>query len=394
MSGLILVLNSGSSSLKFSVVDHSADRAVFEGLAEQLGVEAAKITFKSATGQREPQTMPGIDHHQALVAVFDKLSERKLMQDIIAIGHRVVHGGEFFNQPTLITEEVIAKIRACEPLAPLHNPAHLIGILDAWEACPNLPQVAVFDTAFHQTMPPKAFLYAVPIALYEQHGVRRYGFHGTSHEYVSGETIKRLQLDPEDSGVIVAHLGNGASVCAVANGKSMDTSMGLTPLEGLVMGTRSGDIDAGVLQYLHNTCGMSLEDIMDMLNKRSGLLGLSNQSNDMRSLCELASTGDAAATTAIEVFCYRLAKYIAAYSVALERLDAIVFTGGIGENARPVRARVAALLKNLGVSLSDELNQENGDPRGVISNPQSRIPLLVIPTQEELMIARATFSSI
>lgn len=394
MSGLILVLNAGSSSLKFSVVDRSADRAVVDGLAERLGSAAAQIAFKSAGGQRDLLALPGIDHQQAIAAVFARLTELQLLDDIIAIGHRVVHGGEFFSQPTYITEAVIANIRACEPLAPLHNPANVTGILAAREACPHLPQVAVFDTAFHQTMPEKAFLYAVPRALYEQHGVRRYGFHGTSHEYVSGEAIKRLQLDPDNSGVIVAHLGNGASVCAVANSKSVDTSMGLTPLEGLVMGTRSGDIDAGVVQYLYNTCGMSLEEIMDMLNKRSGLLGLSNQSNDMRSLCDLAGAGDAAASTAIEVFCYRLAKYIAAYSVALERLDAIVFTGGIGENARPIRARVAALLKNLGVALADELNEANGDARGLITSPASRVPLLVIPTQEELMIARATFSTI
>lgn len=394
MSGLILVINAGSSSLKFSVIDHHTDQSMLDGLAERLGSSAAQIAFKTADGQRDLLAMPGIDHQHAIAAVFARLTELQLMDDIIAIGHRVVHGGEFFNQPTLISETVIAKIRACEPLAPLHNPANLIGIQAARRACPHLPQVAVFDTAFHQTMPEKAFLYAVPRVLYEQHGVRRYGFHGTSHEYVSGEAIKRLQLDPDDSGVIVAHLGNGASVCAVANSKSVDTSMGLTPLEGLVMGTRSGDIDAGVVQYLHNSCGMPLGEIMDMLNKRSGLLGLSNKSNDMRSLCESANAGDAAASMAIEVFCYRLAKYIAAYSVALERLDAIVFTGGIGENARPIRARVAALLKNLGVVLAAELNEANGDPRGVISSPSSRIPLLVIPTQEELMIARATFSTI
>lgn len=394
MSALVLVLNAGSSSLKFSVVDCSADRAVLEGLAERLGSDAAQISLKLAAGHSETVTLAGMDHHQAFAVVFAKLSERKLMQDIIAVGHRIVHGGEFFNQPTRITETVIANIRACEPLAPLHNPANLVGILAVREACPHLPQVAVFDTAFHQTMPKKAFLYAIPIELYEKHAVRRYGFHGTSHEYVSGEALKRLQLDPHNSGVIVAHLGNGASICAVANGKSVDTSMGLTPLEGLVMGTRSGDVDAGVLQYLSSTRGMSLEDIMELLNKHSGLLGLSNHSNDMRSLCELARGGDEQAATAIEVFCYRLAKYIAAYSVALDRLDAIVFTGGIGENARPVRAMVAGMLKSFGVFLSEELNLTNGDSRGIISSPRSRIPLLVIATQEELMIARATFSII
>jgi acetate kinase len=394
MAALVLVLNAGSSSLKFSLFDSEHQNALLEGLAERLGSDSAQLQFKQAGKILMASAVPGMDHLGAISQVFAALAELQLKDGIIAIGHRVVHGGRFFNHPTLVTDEVEEKIRRCAPLAPLHMPANLLGIIAARKACPHLPQVVSFDTAFHQTMPARAYLYALPREYYERYDVRRYGFHGISHEYVSTEVAHRLGLAPDDHGIIVAHLGNGSSVCAVANGQSMDTSMGLTPLEGLVMGTRSGDLDAGILEYLHSILGLSFDELLEMLNTRSGLLGLSGISNDMRNLCELADKGNSHADTAIEVFCYRLAKYIAAYTVALPRVDAIAFTGGIGENARPIRARVTALLNNLGVNLSPELNQSNGDARGIISSAESRITLMVIPTREEWMIARETISTI
>lgn len=394
MAALVLVLNAGSSSLKFSLFDGEHKNALVEGLAERLKSDSAQLQFKQEGKTPLVSTVPGMDHLAAIARVFAYLEELRLKDDIIAVGHRIVHGGSFFRQPTLVTDDVVEKIRGCESLAPLHTPANLIGITATRQACPHLPQVVSFDTAFHQTMPARAYLYALPHEYYEQHAVRRYGFHGISHQYVSTEAALRLGLDPDNHGIIVAHLGNGSSVCAVANGRSMDTSMGFTPLEGLVMGTRSGDLDAGILEYLHSTLGLSLAELLDMLNKRSGLLGLSGISNDMRNLCELADGGNPQAAIAIEVFCYRLAKYIASYSVALPRVDAIVFTGGIGENARPIRARVAALLRNLGAVLSPELNASNGNGPGVISSPESRVALMVIPTREEWMIARETRSTI
>ena len=394
MAALVLVLNAGSSSLKFSLFDGEHEHALLEGLAERLGSDSARLQFKQPGTAALVSAQPGMDHLTAIAKVFDHLAQLQLKDSIIAIGHRVVHGGEYFRQPTLVTEDVIDKIQACKSLAPLHTPANVVGIIAARQACPDLPQVVCFDTAFHQTMPERAYLYALPYAYYQQHAVRRYGFHGISHQYVSTEAANRLGLAPDDHGVIVAHLGNGSSVCAVANGKSVDTSMGLTPLEGLVMGTRSGDLDAGILEYLHSTLGLSLAELLDVLNKQSGLLGLSGISNDMRNLCDLAEEGHARARIAIEVFCYRLAKYIAAYTVALPRVDAVVFTGGIGENARAIRSRVAALLKNLGAVLAPELNDIHGDKRGVISAPDSRIALMVVPTREEWMIARATRAAI
>lgn len=390
MAEFILVLNAGSSSLKFSLFDGEHKNALIEGLAERLESESAHLQFKLEGKTEWVNAPPGMDHLTAIAKVFDRLAELKLKDRIIAIGHRVVHGGEHFRQPTLVNEDVIAKIDACKSLAPLHTPANLIGVMAARKACPDLPQVVCFDTAFHQSMPERAFLYALPREYYEQHAVRRYGFHGISHQYVSTEAARLLQLDPDHHGIIVAHLGNGSSVCAVANGRSLDTSMGMTPLEGLVMGTRSGDLDAGILEYLNSTLGLSFAELLDVLNTKSGLLGLSGVSNDMRNLCDLAAKGNAHAAIAIEVFCYRLAKYIASYTVALPCVDAIVFTGGIGENSHPVRARVAALLNNLGVRLSAELNQSHGDERGIISSAESRIALMVIPTREEWMIARDT----
>ena len=392
MSARVLVLNAGSSSLKFSLFEADQAQPLLEGLAERLASPEANLTWALPGQDKTREPLPGLDHHQAIARVFALLQARQLQQGLIAIGHRVVHGGEFFRQPVLITPAVIEQIQACAPLAPLHNPANLIGIHAAMAACADLPQVAVFDTAYHQTMPPRAYRYALPGELYRQHAVRRYGFHGTSHQYVSAEAARRLGLALADSGIIVAHLGNGCSLCAVANGESVDTSMGLTPLEGLVMGTRSGDLDAGILAYLQGRLGLSLDELLELLNKRSGLLGLSGISNDMRQLCELAEAGDPQASLAIEVFCYRLAKYIAAYTVALPRVDAIAFTGGIGENARPIRARVAQLLANLGVRLAPALNQANGDAQGRISSGDSRIALLVVPTREEWMIARQTLA--
>ncbi|MDN0085703.1 acetate kinase [Crenobacter sp. SG2305] len=389
MSNNILVINCGSSSLKFALINPQTQEALLTGLAEKLGHADAYITAKY-DGVKEVTQLDEGNHAGAMHAIIATLKARDLFDQVAAVGHRVVHGGENFKASTLIDEHVIAEVEACAKLAPLHNPANLLGIRTAIECFPTLKQVVVFDTAFHQTMPEHAYLYAVPMALYREHGVRRYGFHGTSHRYVSAEAAKVLGLPLENSAIVVAHLGNGASAAAILNGKSVDTTMGLTPLEGLVMGTRSGDIDPGAHAYIGAQLGLDLDGVTDLLNKQSGLLGLSELSNDCREIEDAAAAGHKGALLALNVFCYRLAKQIAALTVSLSRLDAVVFTGGIGENSSIIRAKVIAQLGFLGLTLDAAAN--NAAIRGKAGKISGATgpSALVVNTNEELMIALDT----
>lgn len=391
-----LVLNSGSSSLKFSLIlSHNASTHL-TGLAECLNSPDASISINySETAEKQTISLPNADHKTVLNKVLDVITAHSDKISLAGVGHRVVHGGEKFKGSTLITNEVQQEIEACNPLAPLHNPANLLGIQQISILMPELPQVAVFDTAFHQTIPEKAFLYALPYEYYQELGVRKYGFHGTSHQFVMQQAIETLNLDPESNGLITAHLGNGSSVCAIKNSKSIDTSMGLTPLAGLVMGTRSGDIDPGLHAFLVKKLDISLEQLTSILNKKSGLLGLSGETNDMRKLCQLAETGHLKAQIALEVFCYVLAKQIASLSVNLEQLNAIVFTGGIGENSALIRQKTVDNLAIFKLKLEPTLNKNNGDESGVIScSKTSNYKVMVIATNEELMIAKQTQSII
>lgn len=383
-----LIINSGSSSVKFSLYIANQAQATLTGIAERLSTEQAKMSWTFENNKQELE-LAGADHRQVLQNLFKILSELNLFKSLSAIGHRVVHGGEYFKASAVITPAVLTKIEACSALAPLHNPAAVIGIQAVLEQLPDIPQVAVFDTAFHQTMPEHAFLYGLPYELYESQGIRKYGFHGTSHQYVANQAITKLGLDKNNHGVITAHLGNGCSICAVQNGESVDTSMGFTPLEGVMMGTRSGDIDPSIHQFLANKLNLPLTEITNILNKRSGLLGLSGSSNDMRTLSAKANEGDKQAALAIEVFAYRLAKSIASMISGLSRLDALVFTGGIGENSFLVRAKVLGHLSVLGFELDAQLNNQGGDDLGLITKTNSR-QAIIIHTQEEWVIAQDT----
>ncbi|MFC6749710.1 acetate kinase [Deinococcus aquaticus] len=334
--------------------------------------------------------LPGGTYAEAFAVIAGALDELGVRGEVGAVGHRVVHGGERFSEPALITPEVLDAVRACVPLAPLHNPANIAGIEAARAAFPHLPQVAVFDTAFHQSMPEVAFRYAVPEAWYRQHGVRRYGFHGTSHAFVAAEAAQVLGRPLAELNLVTAHLGNGCSVCAVAGGRSVDTSMGLTPLEGLVMGTRSGDVDPGLHDFIARQAGLSLSEVTAALNRESGLLGLSSLSNDMRELEEAAARGHAGARLAVEAFVYRLAKQMAGMAVALGRVDALVFTGGIGENSAAVRGAVLARLGVLGAAVDPALNARAVRGESGLISPEGSLPALVVNTNEELMIARQT----
>ncbi|MDC7704304.1 acetate kinase [Vogesella indigofera] len=389
MTNHTLVINCGSSSLKFALIDAASQRTTVTGIAEKLGLADACISFKQ-DGKKVELTLAQGDHAGAMKAILSYFDERELTGSVIAIGHRVVHGGETFKQSTLIDDSVIAAIEDCARLAPLHNPAHLLGIRTAMACFPGLPQVAVFDTAFHQSMPEQAYLYAVPMALYREHGVRRYGFHGTSHRFVTAEAAAMLGKPLAESAFVCAHLGNGASVAAVLNGKSVDTSMGLTPLEGLVMGTRCGDIDPGIFGYLAAELNTDIQGVTDILNKQSGLLGLSELSSDCRELEDAAAAGHTGAQIALEVFAYRLAKQIAAMTVALGRLDALLFTGGIGENSPLLRAKVIKLLGFLGLALDPAANDATFRGKAGRITRDGGTPALVINTNEELMIALDT----
>ncbi len=392
MSKLVLVLNCGSSSLKFAIVDAATGDEHLTGLAECLHLPEARIKWK-LDGKHEAQLGDGAAHDEALQFIVETIlaSKPELAEQLKAVGHRVVHGGEKFTQSAMIDNEVIKGIEDCATLAPLHNPAHIIGIKAAQKAFPELKNVAVFDTAFHQTMPEEAYLYALPYNLYKENGIRRYGMHGTSHLFIAREAAERLGKPADEVNIINCHLGNGASVCAIKNGKSVDTSMGLTPLEGLVMGTRCGDIDPAIIFHLHDALNYSVEEINTMLTKESGLLGLTGVTSDCRFVEDNYGEKEEA-TRAMDVFCHRLAKYVAGYTSTLDgRLDAIVFTGGIGENSAPIREMVLNRLGVFGIEVDSEANlKARFGGEGVITAADSRIPAMVISTNEELVIAEDT----
>ena len=389
----VLVINCGSSSLKYQLIDAQTEKALAKGLCERIGIDG-RLNHTPAGGEKVVINKDMPDHEVAVQMVLDELTDEKYgvisdLKEIDAIGHRVVHGGEKFASSVVINDEVMAAIEECNPLAPLHNPANLIGIRACQAIMPGVPNVAVFDTAFHQTMEPTAFMYGLPYECYEKYKVRRYGFHGTSHSFVSKRAIALAGLDPENSKVIVCHLGNGASVSAVKNGKSVDTSMGLTPLEGLVMGTRSGDIDPAIIEYLAHAMDKSLEEVMKILNKESGVYGLSGVSSDFRDLEKAADEGNKKAQLAQDVFGYRVAKYIGAYTAAMNGVDAIAFTAGLGENNGIMREYVCSFLGYLGVEIDKEKNSVRGEET-IVSTPNSKVKVLVVPTNEELAIARET----
>lgn len=390
MSATVLVLNCGSSSVKFALYDPVSHEELVNGLVERVGTPQASATVQLPDGPHELTDLGAGDHQAVLARVLAKLGDWLDEQGhhITAVGHRLVHGGERFQSSVVLDEATLDAVRDCIPLAPLHNPANIAGVEAAMEVLPEVPQVGVFDTAFHQTMPPVAYRYAVPPEWYTDLGVRRYGFHGTSHRYVSQKAAEFLDRPLAELRMVTAHLGNGCSLAALANGVSVDTSMGLTPLEGVVMGTRSGDVDPGVPGYVHEQTGADVKQITLDLNKRSGLLGLSGVSNDMREVRKAADSGNADARLALDIFCYRLAKYIAALAVATGGLDVLVFTGGIGENDVRGRAEVLQRLEFLGLRLDTAANEElRGEP-GVITTADSPVTAVVIPTDEELVIAR------
>ncbi len=390
----VLVINCGSSSLKYQLIDSETEQALAVGLCERIGIDG-RLNHTPAGGKKVviEDAMP--DHEVAVKMVLDALVNETYgviqnLGEINAIGHRVVHGGEKFSSSVLIDDDVVAAIEECNDLAPLHNPANLIGIRACQAIMPMVPNVAVFDTAFHQTMPAKAFLYGLPHEYYAKYKVRRYGFHGTSHSFVSKRTIQLAGLNPKDSKVIVCHLGNGASISAVLNGESVDTSMGLTPLEGLIMGTRSGDLDPAIIEFLAHKENKTLEEVMSILNKKSGVYGLSGGiSSDFRDLDKASEEGSKKAQQAVEVFCYRVAKYIGSYVAAMNGVDAIAFTAGLGENDQKVRKLVLSYLGYLGVEVDDEKNQTRGQ-EVMLSTEDSKVKVFVVPTNEELAIARET----
>ena len=390
----VLVNNCGSSSLKYQLIDSETEAVLAKGLCERIGIDGGLVYQKTGLDKEITEAaMP--THKQAIQMVLDaivnpKTGALKSLAEVDAVGHRVVHGGEKFASSVVLTEEVLAQIEECNDLAPLHNPANLIGIRACQELMPNVPMVGVFDTAFHQTMPKKAYLYGLPHEYYEKYKVRRYGFHGTSHSFVSKRLVEYLGMDLNNSKVIVAHLGNGASVSAVVNGKCVDTSMGLTPLEGLVMGTRSGDIDPAIMEFIAKKENLDIEGVMNVLNKKSGVQGMTGISSDFRDLEAAYNEGNEYAINAIEVFCYRVAKYIGSYVAAMNGVDAIAFTAGIGENTNLVRRKIVAYLGYLGITIDNEVNDATHGDEAVISTPDSKVKVCVIPTNEELAIARET----
>lgn len=390
----VLVINCGSSSLKFQLINSESEKVLAKGLCERIGIDGS-LTYQPAGGEKVTSDKAMPTHTEAIGFVIAALTDAetgvvKSLDEIGAVGHRVVHGGEKFANSVVITEEVIEAIEECNDLAPLHNPANLIGIRACQELMPGTPMVAVFDTAFHQTMPGRAYMYGLPYEYYDKYKVRRYGFHGTSHSFVSKRAAELVGKPYDACKTVVCHLGNGASICAVDNGKSVDTSMGLTPLEGLVMGTRSGDIDPAILEFIAKKENLDIAGLMKMLNKQSGIFGLSNNlSSDFRDLTQAAEEGNEQAATAIEVFTYRVAKYVGAYVAAMNGVDCIAFTAGIGENALIVREKVLQYLGYLGIELNAEANGIRGE-EVEISTADSKVKVFVIPTNEELAIARET----
>ena len=390
----VLVINCGSSSLKFQLINSDSEEVLAKGLCERIGIDGS-LTYQPQGGENTKKDKAMPTHTEAIQFVIDALTDAKTgvvksLDEIGAVGHRVVHGGEKFASSVVITDEVMKAIEECNDLAPLHNPANLIGINACQKLMPGTPMVAVFDTAFHQTMPEEAYMYGLPYEYYEKYKVRRYGFHGTSHSFVSKRAAELAGKPYDQLKTIVCHLGNGASICAVKNGKSVDTSMGLTPLEGLVMGTRSGDIDPAILEFIAKKENLDIAGLMNMLNKKSGVYGLSNNlSSDFRDLDAAASKGNKPAAIALKVFAYRVAKYVGSYAAAMNGVDVIAFTAGVGENSGPVRADIMSYLGYLGIQLDGAANDSRGE-EVTISTPDSKVQVMVIPTNEELAIARET----
>lgn len=392
----ILVINCGSSSLKYQLIDSDSEAVLAKGLCERIGIDGSCLTYQKAGSDKIKTETPMPDHTKAVELVIAALTAPGTgviadLSEIGAVGHRVVHGGEKFASSVIIDDEVLAAVEACNDLAPLHNPANIIGINACKELMPDVPQVGVFDTAFHQTMPAEAYMYAVPYEYYTKYGVRKYGFHGTSHSYVSKRTAEILGEDYSTLKTIVCHIGNGASICAVDGGKSVDTSMGLTPLMGLVMGTRSGEIDPGALEYIAKKENMGLDEIMTMLNKKSGLLGLSELSSDFRDIDAAIEEGNAQAKLTYDTFVHRVAFYVGGYAAVMNGVDAIAFTAGVGENDKTVRTAVCNYLGYLGIKIDEEKNDSHGE-EVIISTEDSKVKVLVVPTNEELMIARETLA--
>ena len=391
----ILVINCGSSSLKYQLIDSDTEKVLAKGLCERIGIDGM-FTYQKAGCDKQVSQIDQPDHKKSVQLVIDALTDKENgvvadLSEIGAVGHRAVHGGEKFASSVLITEEVIKAIEECNDLAPLHNPANIIGINACRELMPGVPMVAVFDTAFHQTMPAEAFLYGIPYDYYKKYGVRKYGFHGTSHSYVSKRVIDILGLEAEKSKIVVCHLGNGASICAVDGGKSVETSMGLTPLMGLIMGTRSGEIDPGAMEFIANKEGLNLSEVMTILNKRSGVLGLSGVSSDFRDIESAIEDGNEQAKAAMDAFVHRVVSYVGGYIAVMGGVDAIVFTAGIGENDKGVRKAVIEKFGYLGVKLDEEANNSRED-EVIISTPDSKVKVLKVATNEELMIARDTLA--
>ncbi|MGN1084189.1 MAG: acetate/propionate family kinase [Lachnospiraceae bacterium] len=392
----VLVINCGSSSLKYQLIDMENESVLAKGLCERIGIEGSKLTHKPAGKDVLETEQPMKDHQVAVKLVLDALQDAKYgvisnVNEISAVGHRVLHGGKYYSDSIVVNEDVKQVIRDCFDLGPLHNPANLIGIEACEAAMPGIPNVAVFDTAFHQTMPEKAYTYAIPYEYYEKYSIRRYGFHGTSHRFVSRRTLEFGGLDPNNSKVIVCHLGNGGSISAVVNGKCVDTSMGLTPLEGLIMGTRSGDMDPAIVQYIANKEGKDVNEVINILNKKSGILGISGVSSDFRDVQKAQKEGNHRADIAIEAFVYRVAKYIGSYVAAMNGVDAITFTAGVGENDAVIRNAICSYLGYLGVTVDAEKNKIRGE-EVEISGADSKVKVYVIPTNEELAIARETIA--
>ncbi len=394
----ILVINCGSSSLKFQLIDSDSENVLAKGLCERIGIDGSRIVYQPAGGEKETTEAPMPTHTEAIKLVLDSLIDAnkgviKSLDEIGAVGHRVVHGGEKFAKSTVITDEVIKAIEECNDLAPLHNPANIIGINACKELMPNTPMVAVFDTAFHQTMPEEAYIYGIPYEYYEKYKVRRYGFHGTSHSFVSKRAAEMLGKPYDSLKTIGCHLGNGASICAVDHGKSVETSMGMTPLEGLIMGTRSGDIDPAIVEFIAKKENKTAEEVLRILNKESGVQGISGFTSDFRDIEEGIEKGNKRAKLAMDVFAHRVVRYVGAYIAQMNGVDAIVFTAGLGENDKTIREMVCSHLEFLGVKLDDAQNSKRGEDL-IVSTDDSKVKVLVIPTNEELMIARDTLALI
>lgn len=391
----VLVINCGSSSLKYQLIDSESEKVLAKGLCERIGIDGSAIIHEPAGREKVKTEIDMPNHTVAVQLVIEKLTDASVgvissLKEIGAVGHRIVHGGEKFSEATVLNAEVLKEVESCNDLAPLHNPANLIGIRSCMEIMPDVPMVGVFDTAFHQTMPKKAYLYGIPYEYYEKYRIRRYGFHGTSHDYVSKRAAKILGKDRKDLKIIVCHLGNGASISAVDHGTCVDTSMGLTPLEGLIMGTRSGDIDPAIVGFLAEKEGITADDVVSILNKKSGVLGLSSGlSSDFRDLAEASANGNEQATTALHTYAYRVAKYIGSYTAAMGGVDIIVFTAGVGENNAAVREEIAGYLGYLGTSIDAEKNKIRGE-EVILSKPEDQVTLMIVPTNEELAIARET----